>query len=103
TAIFAAVGLAATTGAAVAWHARPGHAWADGLLVLIGGATILAAVGAAQALPDRTPTEAVLVLAGIELAALGIGLGRRWLVAAAPAPLTAAWLLYASETLAGQV
>jgi hypothetical protein len=101
TVVASASGVAATIAAVVLSRRRPGHAWSDGLLVLIGGAGLLAVLGASASFPDRGPMEAVLLLVGICCAALGVGIGRPWLVAAAPVPLTAAWLLFASEALTG--
>jgi hypothetical protein len=99
--IAAGVGIVATITAVVLWRVRPGHAWSDALLVLVAGAMAIALLGS-LAVPDRAALEAILVLAGIVAAALGIGVGRRWLLAAAPGPLTFAWLLFASDALADQ-
>jgi hypothetical protein len=97
--VAAGVGVVATIAEVSVWRVRPRHEWSEASLVLVAGAMTLALIASLVA-GDRSTLEAVLVLTGIVAAALGIGSSRRWLLAAAPGPLTIAWLLFASESLA---
>jgi hypothetical protein len=97
----AAVGLVATTGSLIVWRRSPDSRWLRPLTVF-GSATAAVAVGAAiGSLPLRGPLISALAAAGVGTAAAGLTLRGRIQLYTAPLLLCGAWLVFASDALAG--
>ena len=76
-------------------------AWRRPTLVLAASATGVALAVSASELPDRPLLVAALLVAGVELSALGLVTRRAGWLVASTATLLSAWLVFASEALTG--
>ena len=95
-------GLAASASVLVPWLRRGAPVWVRPALLASVAATGVALGAGVAALPDRHLLVPAFVLAGVQAVTLAAGMHRPALAAAAPIPLCAAWLTYASEALTGQ-
>jgi len=90
------------TAVAVALHAlAPSSPWRRPALLLAGLATAVGLAVAIDQLPDRPLLVAALLALGVDLLAMGLVTRRAGWLMAAPAAFVAAWLVFASEALAG--
>jgi hypothetical protein len=96
------LGLVAMLGALALWRARPNAAWLRAFGTFSATATVGALGLALSAWPRPDLLEAVLLVAGVQCAALGVVIRRPEPFAASPVLLCAAWLLFASHALAGE-
>lgn len=82
---------------------RPAGAdpWIRPILVLAAIATVATALTALAQWPERPLLVAALLLLGLDLTALGLTGRRPLALVAAPVPIGAAWLVFASEALTG--
>ncbi len=99
---WAAAAIASTLALLGLWRARPSSPWIAPLGLLGGSASIVTIVVAASALPRRDLLEVALSVAGIQTATLGIALRRPEPLYASPLLFCGAWMLFASEALAGE-
>ncbi len=99
---WAAMAIASTLAVLGLWRARPSSPWIGPLALLGGSGSVVTIVVAASALPRRDLLEVALSVAGIQTAALGIALRRPEPLYPSPLLFCGAWLLFASEALAGE-
>jgi hypothetical protein len=99
---WAATAIASTLALLGLWRARPSSPWIRPLAILGGSGTVVTIVVAASALPRRDLLEAALSVAGLQTAAWGIALRRPEPLYLSPLLFCGAWLLFASEALAGE-
>jgi hypothetical protein len=98
-----AAGAVASASVLTPWLRRRAAAWVRPALAADVAATGVALGAAWAALPDRDLLIPAFILAGVLAVALAAGTDRPALAAITPVPLCAAWLVYASEALTGQV
>lgn len=99
---WAGVAIASTVAVLALWRARTPSLWIRPLALLAGLGSIVAIAVAASALPRRDLLEVALSVAGMQTAVLGIALRRPEPLYASPLLFCGAWLLFASEALAGE-
>jgi hypothetical protein len=102
TAWWAATAIASTLGLLGLWRARPSSPWIGPLGIVGGSGSVVTIAVAASALPRRDLLEAALSVVGMQTAALGIALRRPEPLYGSPLLFCGAWLLFASEALAGE-
>jgi hypothetical protein len=103
TAAWSTTAVAATVGALALWRSRPGAAWTLPLGLLGASAGAATIVVAGSAWPRRDLLEVAFLVLGIQAATAGIVLRRPEPLYVSCLLLCSAWLLFASESLAGEV
>lgn len=103
TAAWSTTAVAATVGSLVLWTRRPGAAWTLPLALLAASTGAATIVVAGSAWPRRDLLEVALLVLGIQAAAAGIVLRRPEPLYASCLLFCGAWLLFASESLSGEV
>jgi len=103
TAAWSTAAIGATLAVLTLWRARPTARWIRplALLAAAGGAATIGV--AASALPRKDLLEVALLVVGVQTTTAGIVLRRPEPLYASPLLFCAAWLLFASEALAGEV
>jgi hypothetical protein len=99
---WAATAIASTLVVLGLWRARPSSPWIRPLGLLGASGSVVTIVVAASALPRRDLLEVALSVAGMQTAAMGIALRRPEPLYPSPVLFCGAWLLFASEALAGE-
>jgi len=99
---WAATAISSTLALLGLWRARPSSPWIGPLGLLGASGSVVTIVVAASALPRRDLLEVALSVAGMQTAAMGIALRRPEPLYPSPLLFCGAWLLFASEALAGE-
>jgi hypothetical protein len=100
-AVAAGAGFLGTIAALALWRREPQADWLQPAHRFAAGATAGSLALATAALPHRGPLVGALLIAGLLSAAVGLTMRRRSLLLVSPTLFCAAWLLFASESLAG--
>jgi uncharacterized membrane protein len=99
---WAATAISSTLALLGLWRARPSSPWIGPLGLLGASGSVVTIVVAASALPRRDLLEVAFSVAGMQTAAMGIALRRPEPLYPSPLLFCGAWLLFASEALAGE-